>query len=183
MNEQTRIKISALIDNELDDDELARLGGQISESDELRKLCGRYQLIGDSLRGEKVNPSFFSVADQVRARLADEPTVLAPRRRPWEGPWFKPLVGVAAAASVLAVSVFMLPEGIGPQPQQPVAALTDPSGTVVYTGSGGARWDLGKPALESRLNSYLVNHRNRAPSANIQGMIPYASFVAYDRER
>jgi sigma-E factor negative regulatory protein RseA len=184
MNEQTRIKISALIDNEVGDDELARLGQEIAASDALRELCGRYQLIGDALRGEKVDPGFLRVADLVRAQLADEPTVLAPPRRNWTGPWLKPAAGAAVAASVLAAAVLLLPPVTGPQlAPQPVAALKQPPGQGGYAGVGGTRWDLGKPAVQSKLNGYLVNHRNRAPSANMQGMIPYASFVAYDQER
>ena len=184
MNEQTRTKISALIDNEVDDDELARLGQEIAASDELRELCGRYQLIGDALRGEKVDPGFLRVADRVRAQLVDEPTVLAPPRRSWTGPWLKPVAGAAVAASVLAAAVLLLPPVMGPQlAPRPVAALKQPTGQGVYAGVGGTRWDLGKPAVQSKLNGYLVNHRNRAPSANMQGMIPYASFVAYDQER
>lgn len=183
MNEQTRIKISALIDNEVDDNELVRLGQEISRSDELRELCGRYQLIGDALRGEKVDPAFLGVADRVRAQLADEPTVLAPRGRNRAAPWFKPVAGAAVAASVLAAAVLLLPPVTGPQLPQPVAALKQPTGQGVYAGVGGTRWDLGKPAVQSKLNGYLVNHRNRAPSANMQGMIPYASFVAFDQER
>ena len=83
----------------------------------------------------------------------------------------------------LGAAVLLLPPMLGPQLPQPVAALKHSAGQGVYAGGGGTRWDLGKPAVQSKLNGYLVNHRNRAPSANMQGMIPYASFVAYDRER
>jgi len=183
MNEQTRIKISALIDDELDADEFARLGPEIAGSGGLRELYGRYQLIGDALRGEKVDPRYMQVADGVRARLADDPTVLAPRRRSWAGPWLKPVAGAAVAASVLAAAVLLLPPVVGPQLPQQVAAFKHSAGGGGYAGGGGTRWDLGKPAVQSKLNGYLVNHRNRAPSANMQGMIPYASFVAYDQER
>jgi sigma-E factor negative regulatory protein RseA len=183
MNEQTRTKISALVDDEVEADELARLGKEIAGSGELRELYGRFQLIGDALRGEKVDPRFMRVADRVRARLADEPTVLAPPKRRWSGPWLKPLAGAAVAASVLAAAVLLLPPVVGPQLPQQVATLKHAPGQGGYAGSGGTRWDLGKPGVQSKLNGYLVNHRNRAPSANMQGMIPYASFVAYDQER
>ena len=185
MNEETRIKISALIDDEVTADELARLGRDIAGSPELRELYGRYQLIGDALRGEKVDPRYMQVADRVRARLADEPTVLAPPpRRSWSGPWLKPVAGAAVAASVLAAAVVLLPPLVGPQLPQQIATLKQsPGGPGGYAGGGGTRWDLGKPAVQSKLNDYLVNHRNRAPSANMQGMIPYASFVGYDQER
>ena len=183
MNEQKRIEISTLIDDEVEAGELARLGQEIAGSGELRELYGRYQLIGDALRGEKVDPRYMQVADRVRAQLADEPTVLAPRRRSWSGHWLKPVAGAAVAASVLGATVLLLPPWVGPQLPQQVASLKYSAGEGVYAGSGGTRWDLGKPAVQSKLNDYLVNHRNRAPSANMQGMIPYASFVAYDQER
>lgn len=185
MNDQTPTKISALIDEELQGDELERLSREISENEELRRLYGNYQLIGDAMRGEKVDPRFSVLADRIRDQLAYEPTILAPpmRTRVWRNPWFKPVVSLAAAASVLTATVLTLPGKIGPQVSQPLAGGERSGPPVVYVGNRGTHWDLQQPNVESQLNGYLVNHRNRAPAASMQGMIPYASFVAYDQER
>ena len=35
----------------------------------------------------------------------------------------------------------------------------------------------------AKLNSYLVNHQEYAPSTGMKGMLPYATFVSYDARR
>ena len=41
------------------------------------------------------------------------------------------------------------------------------------------RWDVGEPAIETRLNSYLVHHNEFLD----RGMLPYARIVSYDATR
>ena len=192
MKEKTLEQISALVDGEFEPYELDRLTDQLTESDELRRVWNRYQLRGDPIRGETVDPRLFGVADWVRARLAEEPTVLAPAAGRAVGataPWLKPVAGTAIAASVAAAVVLLAPETIdreAPAGSRVVDMRTDEGALTRergYTSPSGTRWALGKPDVESKLNSYLVNHHKYAPSANMQGMLPYASFVAYDVER
>jgi sigma-E factor negative regulatory protein RseA len=80
--------------------------------------------------------------------------------------------------------VTLVPRFINPptasHTNQMAATETLPSQRV-YVAEDGTRWDmLQKPKVESRLNSYLVNHQEYAPAANMKGIMPYASFVSYD---
>lgn len=189
MKQETLEKISALVDDEVSTKEVSQVLGHLEGSEGLQRVWGRYQLIGDAVRGERVDRRLLDVADRVRERLRDEPTVLAPRPEKAAGGasvWVKPLAGTAVAASVAVAVVLLAPEAINREapPAARVAEASAGDRSLVearsYVPQSGIRWDLGKPDVESKLNSYLVNHNKYAPSANMHGMLPYASFVGYD---
>jgi sigma-E factor negative regulatory protein RseA len=199
MTEQELERLSALVDDELPPNDIGIEVHKLSQHAEVRESWGRYHLIGDAMRrelGSLYNPSLVQTISQ---RLEDEPVILAPiahqgnstsHRKTW--------AGLAVAASLTAVAVVMAPqlinqEGSATQPtvaaQQPVAAQQQPvvaqqpesENTTYYVAQDGTRWELlKKPAVESRLNKYLVNHQERSPSSNIKGIMPYATFVSYD---
>lgn len=109
-SEQTRSWLSALVDGEAEGAEHAC--GRWRDDAELRRDWHAYQLIGDVMRSDDLASSGGRDAAflaGIRARLADEPVVLAPlepvvaaaasprRRQPW-------LVPVAAAAGFVVVA-------------------------------------------------------------------------------
>jgi len=187
MNEQMRDRISALVDDELAPAERSTVLAQLCSSEQSRLTWGRYHLIGDALRRDLPDDRAFSVAGRVRGQLQEEPTVLAPRVNQRRIPrWAKPLVGTAIAASVAATAILLVPAM--PDLQDGAAASKVASRDALPVAAApvdtrGTSWDLGKPALESKLNAYLVNHRNYAPVGNLSGMISYASFAGYDSRR
>src|SRR4029434_2055158 len=96
-------KTSALMDGELDarqsDQEYARL----SQDKDARASWNTYHLIGDVLRGDAIVSKDFNA--KLRARLEQEPTVLAPQR-----PRVRPTkrittYALSAAASLSAVAL------------------------------------------------------------------------------
>ena len=182
MKEQIHNNISALADDEVELSELQHLTRELADSEELRRLWGRYQLMGDVIRGERIDPGVLAVAERLRDRLADEPNILAPRRSgELRSPWLKPVAGLAVAASVAAAVVLLTPRLPDPAlPAAPAVVGVNSAATIAYPLHSGTHWDLGKPAVESKLNTYLVNHHRHAPAANMQGMLEYASFVGYD---
>ena len=78
MNEQ----ISRLMDGELDASELDSVCATL-KSEAAMATWSCYHTIGDALRGE--TPVTRSVGTAVARHLAQEPTVVAPRRRPVSG--------------------------------------------------------------------------------------------------
>ena len=73
-------KISALMDGELDAHQTDQQYARLKQNSEARASWDTFHLIGDALRGEcRISAEFTS---KVSARLAAEPTVLAPRRTP-----------------------------------------------------------------------------------------------------
>ncbi|UJB31047.1 sigma-E factor negative regulatory protein [Chromobacterium sp. Beijing] len=89
--------ISAMMDGELDDSDIGRAIASISSDKQLDAAWGEYHLIGDAMRANRMVA--LNVREQVASRLADEPTVLAPRR------WLRPARGRAAGGVALVASV------------------------------------------------------------------------------
>lgn len=101
--------LSALIDGELDSDERAAVLDALCRDAELQKRWSDLQLVGDALRSSDVAMCHVDgFCARVHRALADEPTVLAPRRvRP---AWRRyALPGFAVAASVAAIAFVAVP--------------------------------------------------------------------------
>jgi sigma-E factor negative regulatory protein RseA len=185
MNELTHERISALLDGEMDAHDIAPALQGLEDDTRLRDLWGRYQLISDTLRGETPSLDTWGIAARVGARVAVEPTRLAPRfSRPTGALWRQVLGGVAIAASVAMLALLLVPRSIpwpGDGPLR-LASERQPA-TQVMTDSQGMHWDVTRPDLEQKLNNYLLDHRHYAPATYRQGVLPYASFVGYDIQR
>ena len=100
-------KLSAMMDDALAEGERESCVRRLKEDDELRAAWDVYHLIGDTLRGHTAP----QVAEQVRARLAAEPTILAPRRAERARgrlAWY-PLAAAASVAAVALVGWLALP--------------------------------------------------------------------------
>lgn len=103
--------LSALLDGEAEDG--GEDIGRIARDDALRARWSEYCLIGDAMRG-MARPTGQAAA-RVRAALHDEPTVLAPARRPRQ----QPMLWLAVAATVAAVTwMAMRAEPTGVPPMQ-----------------------------------------------------------------
>jgi len=75
-----KTKISALVDGELERQEADAAFDALGAEGAARDTWRAYHLISDAMRDTRVLSDGF--AARVAARLAEEPTVLAPRRRP-----------------------------------------------------------------------------------------------------
>ncbi len=176
-------RLSVLMDDELDAPELDPVLRDLSADGDLRAAWDRWHLIGDVLRGEPVSRDVMQVAARVRERLADEPTVLAPPR-PAPRRWMLPLAGSAMAASIALVAVLggyvQVPGLESADPAVRVRVVQNAEPAALYQDRTGTYWSLRRPEVESKLNGYLVNHREYAPVAGMKGMLPYATLAGYD---
>lgn len=180
MTTQYDERLSAFVDGELEQAEAERLISEMLNNEELCSRWLRYQHVGSALRHEPIAARSTNLLAGIHARLQDEPTILAPRqvKQPMSAT-FKQVAGMAIAATVAAVSVLMIqPVGntFGPANNQ-VAAI---SPAPVATGQqwlrvNNANWSDNRPAVVSKLNSYLVNHNGY--STSIRGTLPYAPIV------
>jgi sigma-E factor negative regulatory protein RseA len=156
-------RISALMDGELDDKSAADLIG--SMPGEGAQAWRTYHLIRDAMR--RTAPLSEDFTARVAWKLADEPTVLAPRRSRAEPKprWF---TLSAAAASIAAVAfvgwmAFGQPQ---PAPVAPVAQVQpQPAAPAIVP-------------LPSATNDYLLAHQGFSPRVSLQGMAPYVITVA-----
>lgn len=163
MNEQ----ISRLMDGELDDEEVNGLIVELRDLDAQREWQA-YHLIGDALRDtEPVSDDFMM---RFSARLAEEPTVLAPHRLPKRSPVTMALSAAASVAAVGLVVWTVLQTG----------AVQSPAELVVAKGPSA---ELANAELASvDVNPYLIAHQEYSPSVGMQGVSPYIRTVSETRE-
>jgi len=97
-------RLSALLDGELEQDEVQTLCNALHRNRDLAEEARVYSMIGASLRGEMVSGRNLTAG--VMAALAKEPVVLAPRR---SSRWQRPVLALAASvAGVLIVTAVVL---------------------------------------------------------------------------
>ncbi len=173
MNDETRESISALADDELNDVARTRLVDRMTEDRELRETWERYHLIRDCLTDAVPLQGADSLAARIQSKLEHEPVVLAHSKRRRRAGFLKPIAGAAIAASVAVLAVL----GV-----QSLSTSTDASRAVTNHEVAGLRWDTQEPAVEQRLNSYLVNH-SEYQGNGMHGMLPYARIVGYDSNK
>jgi len=152
-----KTRISALMDGELEDHELAETLRALRRSAELRCEWCDCQLLGDALRVERGLD--IDVAARVMSALDLEPTVMAPTsRRTHE--WQRPVLALAASAAGVAVVAWLA--------LAPVADGGAPGGAP---GLASAKPALVVAQAQStpRLQEYLVAHQAYAPGGAMVG--------------
>lgn len=146
---------------------------------EMRRTWHSYQLIGDVLRSEELaRPAAGDLAflAGVRARLAQEPVVLAPtplpqaaavpvavpRRQRWLAP-AAAAAGFVAVAGVLVVTRLAGPEGTAAQPLQArsVPAAAPAPGLMLANTGGLAPAQPANPGMlrNAQLDAYISAHQ------------------------
>ena len=164
-------KISAFMDGEIEGVEATGQLKRLKEDATLRAIWDTYHLIGDTLRGEKLGLSREFTAN-FSARLAGEPTVLAPRSRsPLQSTVRRFALPVAASVGGMALvawlAVFNNPFA---PPKENLAKAPVPS---VATPAAP------KTQLASdQFNDYLWAHRQVSSSTPVQGVPAYVQTVS-----
>jgi sigma-E factor negative regulatory protein RseA len=171
-------KISLMMDGELDERDAQGQLKRFKDDPELLRGWHTYHLIGDAMRGERPLSAGFN--ERLVARMATEPTVLAPRR---SSPRRVATYALSAAASVSAVAlvgwVALVNNPLTPAPQvsQPLA-----SAPVVIaplpTPAAAPQPQLASVSSEGKMNEYLIAHQEFSPSTAIQGLAPYIRSVS-----
>ena len=187
--------MSAMADGEADADELARACAAWASGDApARGRWHAYHLIGDVLRSEDLASAprrDQAFLERLRARLEDEPAVLAPQPMPAAAParrpaWAMPAAmaaGLMALATGLAVS---LSPG-GGDVQRPALAAAPAAPTVVVAEAASAAAPAtplaiavtepaaagGRLVRDAELDRYLRAHRDYATA--LPGSLPGGS--------
>jgi sigma-E factor negative regulatory protein RseA len=154
-------KISELMDSELDERACAAAIDALRRDGEAVEAWRTYHLISDAMRDTRILSEGF--AARFAARLAAEPTVLAPMRRQ-----AFPRLAWAAAASAAAVGlVGWLAFAPQREPAPQVAQLPKQARPTVVV-----------RALPKAANDYLLAHQGFSPRVYLQGMAPYVRTVS-----
>lgn len=173
MNEQNYEKLSAAIDGETDIDD--KLIHEINADEGLRAYWQRCHLIRDALTHHLPAHGVPDISARVMAALADEPTILAPKRKPVTQKIMKQAAGLAVAASVATAAVMSVQtlQVAKQDTATPLARVEQPK----IDPAAIARARLRNQAIQSKLSGYLVNHNEYSVSARMQGMMPYMRIV------
>lgn len=180
-------QISALMDGELDQEDAASIIAQLKKTEELRDEWAVYHLIGDAMGRPEARSAH--IARRVSARLAGEPTVLAPHPQTAR----HKTKAYAVAASVAAVAVVgwislqtadRSPENLAaskPAPSTLTANQSVPQATATAAQTIPVI-SVSAPA-SAQINDYLLAHGQFSPSTAMHGVAPYMRTVAESREQ
>jgi len=163
-------KISEWMDGELDGKATRQQVERLKQDTELHHVWDTFHLIGDVMRGERALSLDFE--RRLGARLAGEPTVLAPRAH---GARRYATYALSAAASLSAVALvgwlaFVNP--LAPQPEIAQSQKASPPAPVP------AEPQLASVPSDGTMNEYLIAHQEFSPSTEIQGLAPYIRGVS-----
>lgn len=184
MSDEIREQLSALVDDELSDVEQPLLLGRVQRDTELRECLGRYQLIGEVMRGI-ADTTTLGVADRVRRVLLQDVGGQLPDIPKQEGfNWWKPVAGFAVAASVALVAVLTVSSVRETATDAvPELASSNPAGVPAVARVSDDQWDRIEPGIDKRLSGYLVNHNEYAASRGVQGVMPYVRIVGFENSQ
>lgn len=206
MSDKTNEKISAFIDAELKQQDYATLADSMASTTS-RDKAQRYLMVSEILKGQASEVNARNVVDSVSRALQLEPTVLAPidRKQSHTAGWKTWFAGGAIAASVAMLSLFnlgVISTGPGQAPAQfpgqfpeqfpvtvavkpPETSLNNPYATAMAQ-PASTQWttagqSVSAAEIEKELNRFLIEHSEYTNQAGMPGMLPYATFVAYDK--
>lgn len=160
--EATSEAVSAMVDGELGPQESHAFLARIKSSPEWRDDWATYHLIGDALRQLPALSGHFE--QQLMQRLADEPTILSPRRSAIVK---RPLVALSAAASIVAITFAAW------QSTQPQLDLNAPAQLADNRNLPSAS----DKQYRRNVGEYLIVHQEYSPSIAMQGVAPYVRTV------
>jgi sigma-E factor negative regulatory protein RseA len=156
-------EISALMDGELFEDESDSLLGRVKRDSATRDDWEVYHLIGDVLR--QPEHIHCGLSAKVRARMQEEPTVLAPRGRTAKHKIHTMAWSAAASLAAVGVVAWMSMQ-ITPE-TSPQLALQQ---TALRPASAG---------IKNKTNEYLMAHQEFSPSTGMNSGAYYIRTAAY----
>ena len=160
-------KISAFMDGEIDGLEAGGQVARLKEDPHLRASWDTYHLIGDTLRGEKLSLSRDFTA-KVSARLAEEPTVLAPRNRaPLRATVRRFALPMAASVGGMALVAWLAVFNNPFAPPKETLAVKSPPAMEMKT-----------QVANGEVNDYLLAHQQFSSSTTLQGVASYVRTVS-----
>lgn len=190
-------KLSAFLDSDLHQDEL--MSFSLSAEPEDADVVQRYQMVGDALRGEMSEASFVDVSHAVREALANEnivdsmtadvepkaadnTTASSSSKFDWSA-WFRPVAGMAVAASVVVVMITNFSEQGSVTPLAENAnqqSAEQPVQVAVERHVDEQRIGDKESMTNKNMDPYISQHLEFATQDALQGRLPYVRAVSFE---
>jgi len=169
-------RLSALMDGELEEHEIAGELTRISKDPDRQACWATYHMIGDALRGQGVLADDFT--ERLRARLDNEPTVLAPVRhvRSTTRRIALPLAASLCGAAVVAWLALSNNPMVSPDESQTTQSLAE--ATPQSAPPALQMTEVSDNSESDPMSEYLMAHQQFSPSTAMQGVVPYVRTVA-----
>jgi|SRR5579872_2896176 len=186
MNEELDSQLSAMFDNELPESQCELLARRLSKDEQLKARWGRYAVIGATIRAEGGPRLSADLAQRVSVAISSEPAASEPAQVPPRrlGAWWRPVTGVAVAASVAAGAIlFLRSESMlreGPTAAQGALVASSASGADhVLVASAGSADSYVVPKTSPRraivpttqLANYVVAHSEFSSPVNRRNLL------------
>jgi sigma-E factor negative regulatory protein RseA len=194
--------LSALVDGELNGNELQQALELLNSSEQARKQFQHYQLASDVMHGHVPLDLKVDLTGPITDALLDEPVMVPTTKHkakviPFPKQFWRQATGLALAASVGALAVIgvmtqpqnqLMPAtslatiGVMTQPQNQLMPATflaanEVAATAITVAQTGNRWTVEEEDVEQLLNTYLVDHNEYSGAS---GVFSYARVVTYD---
>ncbi len=105
MNDAIKIQLSAFVDGELPDNESELLLRRLSQDATLRQQVAEYMQLGRLIRGDREPAGISQLRGRISAALGEEMPAVVPVANYVPARWFRPVAGVAIAASVAVAAL------------------------------------------------------------------------------
>lgn len=192
-------QLSALMDDQLEEDQLRFLLQGLKDDEEARQKWRRYHMIGEAMRGAPARSLDADFSAAVMAEIDVDAGVSEDDGLSNEPAWVKRLVSFAVAASVATVAVFVANDRgyfqDAPAPSalvatapavtleansSPVASSLMQASTVA---SSVAEWNEVSGDIQQKLDRYLLNHAQTATGVPGQNMSQYIRLVGHRQQQ
>lgn len=171
--------LSALVDGELQGEELEQALDLLLSDELAMAQFQQYQLASDALHGHTFAQQNIDLTARISARLVDEVTFKKAQVISFPKQFWRQATGFAIAASIGALAVI----GVTTQPQLTsgvtVATIEAPMATLAIAKKAN-RWTVGEEEVEDRLNTYLLEHNEYTSTSDV---FSYARVVSYSAEQ
>lgn len=177
-------KLSGLMDGELAEHEAQALFAALRQDSELRRRWQEYQLLGDTLKGER--DLGVELTGRVMAALEAEPTVLAPQPSRRSEVLRRNLLALAATLAGVAI-VGWLALGTSPSSQHETVAQNAslPAAVTMAKNDGTSVRDAAAviaarsaPQASADMQEYLIAHEAQSSLLEFRGGAEHIRTVA-----
>ena len=169
-----RMRMSMLMDSDLEGHDNQRLIDAIESDAELKAAWGHYSQIGDVIRASASGPMpDKNFAANISALIAQEPTILAPKKVN-----SLPSKRVSMATIGLAASLAMVAVIVGKSVNDHTEVFHTDSYAQAHSNQVAAKYgNQVENQADSQFNDYLVMHNESAYMAGSAAMLPYVRVV------